>query len=82
MTQLKNPLGIQPTNTRQYKPKPLRRLKVRESYYEYQLKQHYFERTPIAEIKLKGRWLVAAGFSIDTPVTVQIEQGKLVITAQ
>jgi len=30
-------------------------------------------------LRLNANWLVEAGFSIDTPVTVSVEYGKLVI---
>lgn len=30
-------------------------------------------------LRLNGNWLVEAGFSNDTPVTVSVEQGRLVI---
>ena len=37
-----------------------RRLKVRETYHSYQLRQNYNDRTPIGEIHLKGHWLIEA----------------------
>lgn len=62
------------------KPKKQRQLKVRQSYHDYQLDQ--YDRTPIGEIKLKGNWLIQAGFAIDAPVTVRVMEGCLVITAE
>lgn len=62
------------------RPPKLRQLKVRETYHSYQLAQH--QRTPVGEIHLKGHWLIKAGFDIDTPVTVKVQQGQLVITKQ
>ena len=59
-------------------PPKQRQLKVRETYHPYQLAQH--QRTPVGEIHLKGHWLIQAGFEIDTPVTVKVLQGELVIT--
>ncbi|MCT4700284.1 type I toxin-antitoxin system SymE family toxin [Enterobacteriaceae bacterium H20N1] len=37
----------------------------------------YYSRTP--SLHLKGDWLTEAGFGTDTPVTVTVEQGQLVI---
>jgi len=31
-------------------------------------------------LQLRGQWLAQAGFSIDTPVSVRVSRGKLVIT--
>ena len=55
---------------------------VRQSRYDYQANQQLNRRTPIAEIQIKGKWLIDAGFAIDAKVNVQIEQGKLVLVAQ
>jgi hypothetical protein len=59
-----------------------RQLKVRETFHSYQLNQNTLERTPIGEIHLKGHWLIQAGFDIDTPVTVRVMEGCLVVTAE
>ena len=59
-----------------------RRLKVRETYHSYQLQQKTNERTPIGEIHLKGHWLIKAGFAIDSPVTVTVKRGCLVVTTR
>lgn len=32
-----------------------------------------------AEIRLKGKWLKELGFTVNTPITVFCEEGKLVI---
>ncbi|MCU6677668.1 type I toxin-antitoxin system SymE family toxin [Leclercia sp. 29361] len=37
----------------------------------------YYSRSP--SLRLNGNWLGEAGFSTDTPVTVSVEQGRLVI---
>lgn len=60
-------------------PRQHRRLKVRQTYHTYQLHQH--RRTPVGEIHLKGHWLIQAGFAINTPVTVNIRNRQLIITA-
>ncbi|MDM3872666.1 SymE family type I addiction module toxin [Porticoccus sp. W117] len=57
-----------------------RHLKVRQTYHSYQLQQLYKDRTLVGEIHLKGHWLTKAGFEIDSTVTVQVEQGRLVVT--
>lgn len=58
----------------------IRRLKVRQSYHEYQLRQH--RPTAIGQIDLKGRWLIEAGFQIDQPVTVRVMDKCLVLTTE
>ena len=67
-------------NSRPVKTPNQRRLKVREAYHSYQLSQR--QRTPVGEIHLKGHWLIQAGFDIDTPVTVYVENGKLIVTTR
>jgi hypothetical protein len=37
---------------------------------------------PVPWIQMKGHWLDQAGFSIDTPVTVRVMEGCLVLTAE
>ncbi|MBK5144774.1 type I toxin-antitoxin system SymE family toxin [Budviciaceae bacterium BWR-B9] len=37
----------------------------------------YYSHTP--SLHLKGDWLEEAGFGTDTPLTVAVEQGQLVI---
>nr|WP_236127743.1 SymE family type I addiction module toxin [Cedecea colo] len=37
----------------------------------------YYSRSPC--IHLKGNWLAEAGFGTDTPVTVAVEHGQIVI---
>lgn len=37
----------------------------------------YYSRTP--SLHLKGDWLAEAGFGTDTPVTIAVERGQLVI---
>lgn len=39
----------------------------------------YYSRTP--SLHLKGDWLAEAGFATDTPVTIAVERGQLVIRA-
>lgn len=49
-----------------------RKLKV----YGYESKWHDYP----AEIRLKGKWLKELGFTVNTPITVHCEEGKLIIT--
>jgi len=62
--------------------KPQRELKVRRSRYDYQTNQQCNLRTPIAEIQIKGKWLIEAGFDINAKVNVLVEHGKLVLVAE
>jgi len=58
-----------------------RTLKVRESSHSYQQNQPSQQRTEIGQIELKGRWLIEAGFEINTSVKVRIMAGCLVLTS-
>ena len=59
-----------------------RQLKVREAYHTYQLQQNRNDRTSVGEIHLKGHWLIQAGFDINTPVTIRVMDGCLVLTTE
>ena len=69
-------------STNQPITKPQRRLKVKQTYYDYQAKQPLSSRSAISEIILKGKWLNDAGFAADSSVNIQVKRGKLVITAE
>ena len=56
--------------------KPERQLTVRESYYEYQAKQHPNQRVTIGQILLKGHWLIQAGFSVNSPSPFRLNTGN------
>jgi len=61
-----------------------RTLKVREVFRDYVLKRRAPHSTRYgnaitAQILLKGTWLEKAGFIIDTPVTVIVEENRLVL---
>lgn len=60
-----------------------RYIKVNAIYYEYRTKQQtaYSGSRPVPSIQMKGHWLDQAGFSIDTPVTVRVMEGCLVLTS-
>ncbi|MBT0728536.1 type I toxin-antitoxin system SymE family toxin [Rosenbergiella australiborealis] len=60
--------------------KTLRRLKVGYTsirHADNRDRTTYYSRCP--SLNLKGNWLEEAGFTTDTPVTVAIEHGQLVI---
>jgi toxic protein SymE len=59
-----------------------RYIKVNAIHYEYRTKQQsaYTGSRAVPRIQMKGHWLDQAGFSIDTPVTVRVMDGCLVLT--
>ena len=61
-----------------------RRVKVKKSYYERPFRQQaaepYSAPRPVPWVQLKGYWLEAAGFIIDTPIKVRVMEGCLVLT--
>jgi len=63
-----------------------RSLKVRKGTYARIIKDKYhshFDRTVYATvpwINIRGQWLEQAGFTIQTPVTVRVMDGCLVLT--
>jgi len=61
-----------------------RHIKVRQSYYEYRLKEQPATSgcRGIPAIQFKGHWLRAAGFEVDTPVKVRVMDRCLVLTAE
>ncbi len=65
-----------------------RSLKVRKGYYSRIIKDKdhsHLDRTVesiIPWINLQGQWLDRAGFSIDTPITVRVMDGCLVLTTE
>ncbi|MES9904932.1 MAG: SymE family type I addiction module toxin [Sedimenticola sp.] len=65
-----------------------RSLKVRKGYYSRIIKDknhNRFDQTvasTIPWINLQGQWLERAGFSIDTPITVRVMKGCLVLTTE
>ena len=64
-----------------------RQLKVRKSYYHYQhsdFQPHhrYTSSPPVPWVYLKGYWLNQAGFTIGTLLSVEVQDGRIVITPQ
>ena len=57
-----------------------RKLKVREGHWDYTLKSTPCGGNRIAPfILLTGIWLEQAGFTVDTPVSITVEDGRLAI---
>lgn len=57
-----------------------RTLKVRKGHRDYTLKSRPYSGSPITPFRLlKGTWLEKAGFAVDTPVSVSVEDGRLSI---
>lgn len=42
---------------------------------------NYPEYVPFAALRIKGKWLEAAGFPVGTPVEIVVEDGRMVVTA-
>ena len=65
----------------------LRQLKFRESYYDHQYRPKTHSRpykppVPVPWVQIKGYWLNQAGFTIGTALSVQVQQGRIVLTPQ
>lgn len=61
---------------------PVRHIKVAESIYINRTKHNpegYGRSIPL--IQIKGYWLQQTGFEIGTPITVEVTDGRLVLTA-
>ena len=61
-----------------------RHIKVRESHRDYIHKRQptprrYWGNARTVQLILKGTWLEKAGFTLDTPVTVIVEENRLVL---
>lgn len=65
-----------------------RKIKVNQMTYTRTVKdrhhsafdQHINE--PVPWVQMKGKWLAKAGFTINTPVTIEVSDGKLVLTTE
>ncbi|MES2825910.1 MAG: SymE family type I addiction module toxin [Pseudomonadota bacterium] len=62
----------------QEKSFPTRKLKVRKCFYDYQLLRAY-PPPSVPWINIRGYWLNKVGFTINTPVCVEVSDGCLVI---
>jgi len=61
-----------------------KRIKVNKTFYPQHPKEHspYRGDRAVPWIQMKGYWLEQAGFSIDTPITVRVMEGCLVLTTE
>ena len=68
----------------QAKSKYFRQLKVRSGCYFHQFnnKSPYFIPKPVPWVQIKGYWLNQAGFTIGTPLSVQVQQGCIILKIQ
>ncbi|MBL4827098.1 MAG: type I toxin-antitoxin system SymE family toxin [Spongiibacteraceae bacterium] len=59
-------------------------IKVNKIYYDYKPKNAgpYSVTPPVPWIQLKGKWLAKSGFTIDTPIKVEVANGRLVLTTE
>lgn len=61
----------------------IRHLKVRKGFRDYYLKDKPAAGNPATPfILLKGTWLENAGFVIDTPLSVYVQQNCLILTPE
>ena len=65
-------------------PTSYRNLKVRKGYYphQYHAQKQYSAPKPVPWVEIKGYWLNQAGFSIGTPLSVQVQNGCITIKPQ
>ncbi len=65
-----------------------RQIKVNRLIYSRTLKDKHhraFDRhieEPVPWIQMRGKWLAKAGFTIDTPIKVNVSEGCLVLTIE
>ena len=59
----------------------IKKIKTGHFTYEYRRKTQQHTQAKVPWLQLKGHWLDQAGFAIDTPVTVRVMEGCLVLTA-
>jgi len=59
-----------------------KKIKIGHMVYEYRRKTKNDSQAKVPWLQLKGHWLDQAGFSIDTPVTVRVMKGCLVLTTE
>ena len=65
-----------------------RKIKVNQMTYTRIIKdkhhsafdQHVNEQVPW--VQMKGKWLAKAGFTIDTPINIEVTDGRLVLIAE
>ena len=72
-----NPTIPPEPNSAQEKLSTFRHLKVRKGYYAYQHadfhpRHRHVNSPPVPWVQIKGYWLNKAGFTIDTPLSVEL----------
>jgi hypothetical protein len=70
-------------STQAIPPCHTRQIKVTKTYYTpKKAKEGYgADNMPVPWIQIKGYWLQRAGFDINTPITIQVMEGCLVLFA-
>jgi len=63
-------------------PCHIRRIKTWSMVYDYRRRTQYPLQATVPWLQLKEHWLEQAGFTINTPVTIRVMQGCLVLTAE
>jgi toxic protein SymE len=59
-----------------------RQIKIGSIMYDYRRKTKDNTQAIVPWLQLKGHWLARAGFTIDTPVTIQVTDGCLVLRVE
>ena len=59
-----------------------KQIKIGHMVQDYRRKTQNNSQAKVPWLQLRGHWLDQAGFSIDTPVTVRVMEGCLVLTTE
>ncbi|WP_200882949.1 SymE family type I addiction module toxin, partial [Cellvibrio mixtus] len=59
-----------------------RKIKTGSMVYDYRRKTQYPPQATMPWLQLKGHWLKHAGFDINSPVTIRVMHGCLVLTTE
>ena len=75
------------SSSAQEKFSTFRKLKVRKSYYYYQHgdfqpRHRHTESPAVPWVQIKGYWLNKAGFTIDTLLSVEVQQGCIILKTE
>jgi hypothetical protein len=70
-------------STQAITPCHTRQIKVTKTYYTPKKAKEAYgaDNVPVPWIQIKGYWLQRAGFDINTPITIQVIEGCLVLIA-
>jgi toxic protein SymE len=63
-------------------PCHIRKIKTGRIIYDYRRKTQQPPQAMVPWLQLKGHWLEQAGFAIDSPVTIRVMRGCLVLTTE